>query len=71
LRGMPVGLRITRADGSVEQHYPADPIPRWIGLAVNDQVAARALRIRARGPLDWDGSDASGRSDPVGGRYPR
>lgn len=53
MRGMPVSLRITRADGTVEEHHPADPVRDWIDVAVKNPAVAKALRLRDSGGLDW------------------
>jgi len=54
LRAFPVGITVTHPDGSVETHRPADPLNHWIPLAIDNAAVAAVLRIRARGPLDWD-----------------
>ncbi|MFH1893525.1 MAG: hypothetical protein ABIK83_12695 [Candidatus Zixiibacteriota bacterium] len=53
IRGMPVTLRVTRADGTVEEQHPADPVREWLDVAVRNPAVAKALRLRDRGGLDW------------------
>jgi hypothetical protein len=53
VRGSLVSLIVTRADGTVEQHHPAEPAPAWVRLAAVDELVARALRLRDQGALEW------------------
>lgn len=53
LRLMPVTLMVTRADGTTEAHKPADPVSRWLPLAMRNPTVARALRLRNADDLGW------------------
>jgi len=53
LRGMPASLIVKRTVGTVETHHPVDPGPNWVKAALQDEVVARALRIRNAGDLEW------------------
>lgn len=44
---------VKRADGTVEEHRPADPAPSWLARALKNPAAAHALRLRDAGPLSW------------------
>lgn len=46
LRGMPVTLMLTRADGTTDAHKSADPVAQWLPLAMGNPAVARALRLR-------------------------
>jgi hypothetical protein len=49
-----VTMKITRQDGSVEHHRPADRAARWIRGAHTDPDVMKALRLRnASDRLDW------------------
>jgi len=53
LRCIPPSIRITKPDGSVEEHHPADPVRDWLEIALKDPLVAKALRLRDKGGLDW------------------
>jgi hypothetical protein len=53
MRGMPVSFQVTRADGTVEEHHPADPVREWLEVAARNPAVAKALRLRDKGGLDW------------------
>jgi hypothetical protein len=53
IRTMPVSLRVTRQDGTVEEHHPADPVRDWFDVAVKNPAVTKALRLRDNGGLDW------------------
>lgn len=52
-RVMPVGIKVTRRDGTVEVHQPAEQVSRWLPLAKTSPAVARALRLRGAGDLSW------------------
>ena len=52
-RGIAPSITVSRLDGSTETYHPADPIPKWIGLASKDEAVASALRLLSCGALDW------------------
>jgi len=54
MRAFPATIIVTHPDGSVETSRPADPLNQWMPLSIRNPKVAAALRIRARGPLDWD-----------------
>jgi hypothetical protein len=45
LRGGLASIVITRANGTVEERRPSDPVPRWLARALGDPAVARALRL--------------------------
>ncbi len=49
-----VSLKVSHADGSIEERRPSDPAPGWLVKALDTPEAARALRLRdkARAVLD-------------------
>ena len=49
IRGMPVSFRVARADGTVEEHHPADPVREWLEVAVRNHAVVQALRLRDKG----------------------
>ena len=53
LRGTLASLVVKRADGTVETHYPTEPGPGWVQVALQQEVVARALRLRNAGALEW------------------
>ena len=53
LRGTLASLVVKRADGTVETHYPTEPGPGWVKVALQQEVVARALRLRNTGTLEW------------------
>jgi hypothetical protein len=62
-------VRLTHADGTVEEFHPADPVKQWAGLALKNDAVANVFRIFAVGTLNWInlyrileivGSDAGG-----------
>lgn len=53
VRGLPVSVRVTKSDGSVEEHHAADPVRQWLDVAVKNPTVAKALRLRDKGGLDW------------------
>jgi hypothetical protein len=53
LRGALASLVVKRADGTVETHYPTEPGPGWVQVALQQEVVARALRLRNTGILEW------------------
>ena len=48
-----VSLKVTHADGSVEERRPSDPASTWLTKALATPEAARALRLRDKSPLLW------------------
>ena len=48
-----VSLKVTRADGSVEERRPPDPASTWLTKALATPEAARALKLRDKSPLLW------------------
>src|SRR5262245_52194158 len=52
VRAVPIGIKVSRADGSTFAIPPAEPLNGWLRSALSDEHVNRALRIRARGPLD-------------------
>jgi hypothetical protein len=41
------------AAGTVATHYPTEPGPGWVQVALQQEVVARALRLRNAGLLEW------------------
>jgi hypothetical protein len=54
VRVLPAGFTVTNPDGSEVIHRPGDLLNEWFPLAVMNSSIAAVLRIRSRGPLDWD-----------------
>lgn len=54
VRVLPPTLAVTNPDGSEVIHRPGDSLNEWFPLAVMNPSIAAVLRIRSRGPLDWD-----------------
>jgi len=50
---MRANLSITRADGTVEHHSPADPLRNQMEVAGQDPAVAKALRLRNADVLSW------------------
>jgi len=46
-------LSVTRADGTVEHHGPADSVKDWLEAAGQDPAVAKALRLRNADSLSW------------------
>lgn len=46
-------VKLTHADGTVEEFHPADPITQWMPVALSDDAVANVLRIVSSGTLDW------------------
>jgi hypothetical protein len=46
LRALPVTLAVTRADGTVERHLPADPVVEDLRKAAQCEAVRRVLRLR-------------------------
>ena len=46
-------VKVTRADGTVEEFHPADPVRVWMPLALSDDSIANVFRILSSGTLDW------------------
>lgn len=46
-------VKVTRADGTVEEFHPADPVKQWSTLALMNDAIANVFRILAGGTLDW------------------
>ncbi|HEY2919924.1 MAG TPA: hypothetical protein VGK77_13140 [Candidatus Binatia bacterium] len=44
---------VKRADGTVQEHKPADAIPAWLSKALLDPTLLRALRLRDSDALAW------------------
>ena len=44
---------IVRADGSVEETRPADPVREWTGLAAGDKAVATVLSLLGTKTADW------------------
>ena len=44
---------VTRPDGKLEEHRPADAAPIWLARALGDPASERALRLRDVGDLSW------------------
>jgi hypothetical protein len=53
IRGGLTSIVVTRADGTVEEHRPSDPAPKWLARALANQSVARALRLRDADGLSW------------------
>jgi len=53
LRASLVSISVTRADGTVEHHKPADPVGDLLEVASQDSVVAKALRLRNADDLSW------------------
>jgi hypothetical protein len=52
-RGLPASIRITKPDGTIEEHHAADPVREWLDVALKDPVVSTALRLRDKSGLDW------------------
>jgi hypothetical protein len=46
-------VKLTHADGSVEEFHPADPVKQWAGVALKSDAVTNVFRIIAGGTLDW------------------
>jgi hypothetical protein len=44
---------VKRADGTVEEHRPADAVPAWLSKVLLDRNKLRALRLRDSNSLAW------------------
>lgn len=53
LRAMPVTLAVTRADGTVERHLPADPIVEDLRKAAQSEAVRKVLRLWSAPELQW------------------
>lgn len=53
VRGFAPTIAVTRADGTVEVSYPADPIAEWSALAASHDSVANVLRLLGTTDLDW------------------
>ncbi len=53
IRALPVSLSVTRADGTVERHLPADPIVEASRKASESEAVRKVLRMRDRDELVW------------------
>src|SRR6185295_15206367 len=53
IRAFPPTMKISRADGTVEEFCPADPVRQWTALALKNDAIAKVFRILAGGTLDW------------------
>jgi hypothetical protein len=53
IRGGLTSIVVTRADGTVEEHRPSDPAPKWLARALASPDLARALRLRNADGLSW------------------
>lgn len=46
-------VKVTHADGTVEEFHPADPVKQWMVLALSNDDVANVFRILSSGTLDW------------------
>jgi hypothetical protein len=46
-------VKVTHADGTVEEFHPADPLKQWMALALSNDAVANVFRILSSGTLDW------------------
>lgn len=46
-------VKVTHADGTVEEFHPADPVKQWMALALSNKAIANVFRILSSGTLDW------------------
>jgi hypothetical protein len=46
-------VKLTHADGTVEEFHRADPVKQWAGMALKNDAVANVFRILAGGTLDW------------------
>jgi len=46
-------LKVTHADGTVEECHPADPVKQWTALALKNDAIADVFRILGDSTLDW------------------
>jgi hypothetical protein len=53
LRSFPVTLRVTRADGTVEERGPGDQIRPWLEVTKKNEDARRLLRLISEPELGW------------------
>jgi hypothetical protein len=53
LSGGLVSMQIRRGDGTIEGRRASDPTSEWLRRALDGSTAAKALRIRDSGDLDW------------------
>jgi len=49
----PISLSVTRADGTVERHLPADPVVAAAHRASGSEAVRKVLRLRDRDELVW------------------
>lgn len=52
VRALPVSIKITRRDGTVEKSGPTDAFPIWLELAQEDEDVATVLRLLAQDAQD-------------------
>lgn len=53
LRAFAPTIKLTHANGSVEEFHPADPVKYWVRLASENQAVSNVFRILASGTLEW------------------
>lgn len=53
VRAISPTVKLTHADGTVDECHPADPITQWMPVAMSDDAVANVLRIVSSGTLDW------------------
>ena len=53
INGRSVGMKITRADGTIEVVNPTDNVPGWVKLSLLDSKVAKALRLFGTEEHDW------------------
>lgn len=53
VRAISPTVKMTYPDGTIQEFHPADPITRWMALALSDDSVAKVLRIISSGTLDW------------------
>jgi hypothetical protein len=53
VRGFAPALKLTHADGTVEEFHPADPVRQWAGVALKSDAVTKVFRVFAGGTLDW------------------
>jgi hypothetical protein len=53
LRGFPATLRVTHADGTVEERGPVASSTKWLEKAATDGATSKILRLLGNGHLGW------------------
>ncbi|MGI6417648.1 MAG: hypothetical protein ACOX1P_18495 [Thermoguttaceae bacterium] len=46
-------MKLTHANGTVEESHPAEPVKQWARVALKNDAVGKVFRILAGGALDW------------------